>query len=54
MANYENYSSRADRSVAKNSVNLMTRVFGWQSLGLLISAVVAFVVAATPFLFEAL
>jgi FtsH-binding integral membrane protein len=53
MANYENYSSRG-RSTARNSTGLMTRVFGWQSLGLMISAVVAFIVATTPLLFKAL
>ena len=53
MANYENYSSRG-RSAAKSSTGLMTRVFGWQSLGLMISAVVAFIVATTPLLFKAL
>lgn len=53
MANYENYSSRG-RSAARNSTGLMTRVFGWQSFGLLISAVIAFAVATTPFLFKAL
>jgi len=53
MANYENYSSR-NRLSADSSTSLMTKVFGWQSLGLMISAVVAFFVATTPLLFKAL
>lgn len=54
MSNFEKYSSRMDRSLQPERAGLMTRVFGWQTLGLAVSGLVAFFVATTPALFNAL
>lgn len=53
MNNYENYSNTG-RLYARSASGLMSRVFGWQTAGLLISMAVAFFVAGTPALIMAL
>ena len=53
MNNYKNYSNRG-YSVTGETTSLMTKVFGWQAVGLILSAVTAYIVAATPALIQAI
>jgi uncharacterized protein len=54
MNNSDKYSSRGSRELSGGASSLMTKVFGWQTLGLAVSALVAFFVATTPVLLQAL